>query len=198
MKSGHYLIYGLVDPNSGQLRYIGKSSSGIYRAMRHSAKSELAKDRSYKGNWLRSLSLKPKIVIIQDFKNDKNIIDCAEMFWINYFKNLGCPLTNLTNGGDGCVGRKMSDKTKNKISSAQKGKPRFSEEMKLHFSAIRKGRPPVNKGKCKYNKFVDQFGNIFTMKDFCLKYNTTQASVNRVLAGTRKSIYNLRLTLLEE
>lgn len=107
----HPLIYGLVDPRDGLLRYIGKSSLGLERAYAHKRPSYLQKDTSYCGNWIRSLlknHIKYQVVIIQIF-NEKEILDEAERHWIKYFKALGFPLTNLTEGGDGRSGfRKLS------------------------------------------------------------------------------------------
>lgn len=49
------LIYGLVDPRTSELRYIGRSSSGLTRPKQHTAPAALAKDVARKGNWLRQL-----------------------------------------------------------------------------------------------------------------------------------------------
>lgn len=118
-----YVVYGLVDPNTNQLRYVGKSCSGLNRPKRHSRPSEL-KDNLYKCNWIKSLlrsNQKPSIIIIQEL-SDKCILYDAEQFWIKYFRLLGCPLTNLNDGGPGNTGLKMSDNQKNKLSKINLGK----------------------------------------------------------------------------
>jgi hypothetical protein len=99
-----FLIYGLVDAGTGQLRYIGRSSSGLRRPARHFYPSELKKDNSHKGRWLRA-SGKPKVVVIQEL-DGPTLLNVAEVFWIAYFREMGCPLTNLTDGGEGSVGLK--------------------------------------------------------------------------------------------
>ena len=98
-----YLIYGLVDPITRNLRYIGKSSSGLRRAKNHQLPCYLSKDRTHKGNWIRQLlaaNLAPEVVIVQALE-DGEILNEAEIHWIAYFRLMGCPLTNITRGGDG-------------------------------------------------------------------------------------------------
>jgi len=45
-----------------------------------------------------------------------------EQYWIKYYKELGFDLKNMTNGGDGNTGLKMSDISKEKIRRANLGK----------------------------------------------------------------------------
>ena len=106
-KPSKYLIYGLVDPITDELRYIGRSSSGLARPRQHHQPSMLRKsDQGYCGNWVRTLitqNLKPEIIIIEEFQGNIQLND-AEEFWIAYYKGLGCRLTNLTVGGAGANG----------------------------------------------------------------------------------------------
>lgn len=71
-----------------------------------------------------------------------------EIFWIAYFKSIGCRLTNVTIGGGGangmkqspeaiakrmakCIGQKRSEETKKKLSeSARNRGPEFKEKMR--------------------------------------------------------------------
>src|SRR5712675_2161734 len=128
-----FLIYGLSDPRTGQLRYIGKSCRGLKRARSHAYPGYLSRDRTYCGNWIRSLQAEGKkynIVVVQILP-DSELLAEAESFWIGYFRRLGAPLTNLTNGGEGCSGRKMSAETREKLRLANignknsTGKPRI-------------------------------------------------------------------------
>ena len=73
--------------------------------------------------------------------------DCnnAEKLIIENFRNTGIKLTNLTDGGEGQVGRVMSEETKNKIretilknGSSLKGKKK-SPEIGLKISLAKKG-----------------------------------------------------------
>ena len=63
-----FIIYGLRDPRTGEIRYVGKSSYGINRAYQHSRPGDLDKDPTYKGKWLRKLrklGLRAEAVVLQ-------------------------------------------------------------------------------------------------------------------------------------
>lgn len=68
--------------------------------------------------------------IIESYNNEIDCID-AERFYISYFKYIGAQLYNLTDGGEGCFGRKMSKETKIKISIAHKGLKHSKETKEL-------------------------------------------------------------------
>ena len=129
-----YLIYGLVDPRSKLLRYVGKSTSGLSRPRAHLRPSVCAKERNYKSNWIRQLAasgLKPNIVVIQAF-DSAELLYRAEQRWISHLRGNGHPLTNLTDGGPGSFGLTASVETRAKLSIARLGR-RFSEEHKQNM-----------------------------------------------------------------
>ena len=146
MRKKDFLIYGLVDPITGQLRYIGRSCSGLRRPRRHTIPSELAKDQTHKGRWLRSLdTARPQIVVIQQLP-DSELLNEAERFWIAYFRQLGCPLTNLTDGGEGTAGINKGRKRPDLVSlnRSRAGRP-LSDSHKLKISQTHKSigmKPP--------------------------------------------------------
>jgi hypothetical protein len=76
--------------------------------------------------WIQSLrqnSLVPRIMLLQDVPNDQWAT--AERYWIAYYRSLGCPLTNGTDGGEGKLGHPTSVATRAKLSAATKRQ--FSE-----------------------------------------------------------------------
>jgi hypothetical protein len=85
-----------------------------------------AKDNSYKTKWLKSLSDKP-IMSIVEICNDLNWAE-REKYWIAKYKyDWEQRLTNLTTGGDGgdtWSGRKHKQSSKDKIGDANKGRKR--------------------------------------------------------------------------
>lgn len=110
-------IYGLVDPLTNQLRYIGKTIQDPYfRYASHISISKHNKKKDHTHCWIKSLlnnKLKPEIVIIQE---NTSIED--EIFYIEYYKSIGCNLTNHTKGGDtGTSGHtwKLSKETKKRL-----------------------------------------------------------------------------------
>lgn len=102
-KPSKYLIYGLVDPITDELRYIGRSSSGLNRPRQHLAPCVYNSEQNYCHNWIKGLArkkLRAKIVVIEELTNNLTLNE-DEPFWISYFKGIGCRLTNLTDGGFG-------------------------------------------------------------------------------------------------
>jgi Icc-related predicted phosphoesterase len=93
-----YIIYGLRDPRNQEIRYVGKSCSGLNRPHSHTNKSELNK-KCKKSSWIKSLikeNLVPEIVTLEKLKSDTRL-DEREIFWISQYSNL----TNMTSGGTG-------------------------------------------------------------------------------------------------
>lgn len=112
-----YFIYALVDPETKQIRYIGKTVSGMKRPRDHSKPSEL-KRNTHKTHWIRTLiekGLKPEIIVLQHHES-KEELNQSEQDWIARYKELGSPLTNATEGGEGNVGWKPNNDTKQKMS----------------------------------------------------------------------------------
>ena len=76
-------IYGLVEPKTNTLRYVGKTTDLDRRLRRHI--NERFNNNSYKDRWIRKLidnNEKPEIVLI-DFVNN-NDWQYWEKFYISY------------------------------------------------------------------------------------------------------------------
>lgn len=94
---------------------------------------------------------------------DESLLDEREIYWINFYQSFGEKGYNLTQGGDGSRGKKLSDEHKQKLITGKKNKPvseetrrRMSEALKgkvrspehcKHLSESLKGKTPWNKGK---------------------------------------------------
>jgi hypothetical protein len=61
--------------------------------------------------------MKPEVVVLQKF-DDAAILYEAEHFWIAYFRAMGCPLTNGTDGGPGAQGYRHTPDSKRRIGRA--------------------------------------------------------------------------------
>jgi hypothetical protein len=125
MISGAYsatrnLVYGLVDPRTDEVRYIGKSEHGISRPRSHSRANALRIDgNSHKANWIRELQregLEYRIVVL-DMLPDGDATGLYELehYWISRGRASGWPLTNLNDGGPGQSGHRKSEKTLAKL-----------------------------------------------------------------------------------
>jgi group I intron endonuclease len=122
-------IYTLEHPETGEIRYVGKTTNIKRRYYQHTNKKVCNKlSNKHLSNWLFSIlnrDLKPILNIIEECED--NWIE-SEVYWIEQFKVWGFNLVNFTKGGEG-FGHKHSEESKKKMSLAQKGVSRnFTEE----------------------------------------------------------------------
>ncbi len=118
-----FLIYGLTDPD-GTVRYIGKSTSGLFRPRAHGG-AALKNDRTHKGNWIRSIRARGLDygVRVLEIVTDASALSTIEIRWIAYGRAEGWPLTNLTDGGEGAHGAIRTAEQRARLSAALRGKP---------------------------------------------------------------------------
>lgn len=151
-----FIVYGLVDPRTGDLRYVGKSSKGLGRPKEHLYPSGRS-GTTHNARWLKQLwddgERVPLILVLEECESDAHVL-AREMVLIALFKEAGFDLTNITVGGDGSqrlpdkpvpeeVKKKMSDawtpEMRKARSEAYKGR-RLTEETCKKLSAAHKGR----------------------------------------------------------
>lgn len=186
-------VYGLYDPITGELRYIGKTKCAKTRLSIHLSPSHLSK-RNHRVNWIKSVlakGLKPEFRILEDCHSDMELV-AAERRWIAKLRSEGARLTNSTDGGEGAPGAKLSAEHKRKISEAHKGKV-ISESHRKRLSEVHKGakRPPrtrsysINASKAHGGRsFLDENGNIYdVLSDAVSALGVDGSSVCRVLHG---------------
>lgn len=145
-------IYALIDPGTGEIRYIGKSIRPAERLQNHMNE----RSNCHRSHWLQSLKargMRADMVILER-------IDGAwpwqhsERRWIAYGRRNGWRLTNNTSGGDGVPdlpddvrekikstwrGRKHKPESIEKIRAAKSSKL-HSEETRARMSAAHAGR----------------------------------------------------------
>lgn len=126
------IIYTLSDPDTNEVRYIGKT----VKSLKHRLTDHLyspKRENNYRTNWIKSIINKGGIPIIKELENCPwGISQEREQYWISQFKAWGFRLINLTDGGEGCIGRVMSDKTKQKIKESN-GKKIYQYDLDGNF-----------------------------------------------------------------
>jgi len=130
-------IYGLADPISGDIRYIGKSIDPTFRLKTHIAKAKFS--LTYKDRWINSLlskGLSPILVLIESTTTLHASV--KEIFWIAAYKCVGARLTNATLGGEGTNGVSPSQATRDKLRLKQFGVTPWNKG--LHIPSPLKGR----------------------------------------------------------
>lgn len=118
-------IYALVDPRTGEARYVGKANNVKQRVQNHLCPCNLKRTR-HVCRWLAGLlmqGLTPEVVILETLTDDWQK---AEREWISMFRAKGVNLTNILDGGEGGA-------TYGRI-----GKP-WTEEQRVKYRASRVG-----------------------------------------------------------
>ena len=104
-------IYGLVDPRTNEIRYIGKADNFKKRLSEHLRPANL-KMGGHKNHWIKqllSINLEPEIIILE-IVDSKNCYE-KEKEWIRFYGREN--LTNDTDGGEGVCN--LSPEGKDKI-----------------------------------------------------------------------------------
>ena len=139
MSNSFASIYVLKHPETGKVRYVGKTARTLEKRLGEHLRS--SKSYSHRcANWIKSLQkqgLTPSIELLE--KVNLSELEEKEIAWIKKFREEGLDLTNLTDGGEGTIGLKRSAESRKKMSMAHKGK-KLSEEHKRSISKALKGR----------------------------------------------------------
>ena len=92
-------IYSLKNPITNEIRYIGKTGNLHRRLQNHISHSKTLNTRI--GNWIKSLIKENLLPIIQVIEEcNENNWEEKEIYWIQYYKDLGCNLVNFRKGGN--------------------------------------------------------------------------------------------------
>jgi hypothetical protein len=146
---GDLIIYGLIDPRTAQLRYVGLSTYGDRRPKEHLTPSA-RKGSRHINKWLKALwrdaHQRPEIITLEVCASAL-ALDDAETYWIGIMRYIGCDLVNHKEGGRVARGWKHSAATRKKQSKASKGKPKSAE----HRRALT-GRPVSAETRAKISR----------------------------------------------
>lgn len=115
------------------VRYIGKSSSGLARARRHRYYSSPGDEVTHCRRWVRELQNigLNYVIVVLEHSTSEALSEC-ECWWIAYARACGWPLTNLTDGGEGTPGKKISASTRQRLSETAKIRANLPENRKLY------------------------------------------------------------------
>jgi hypothetical protein len=156
------LVYALLEPETGEVRYVGKSKHGLERPRQHRRAAH--RERSHKATWIRALARKgqePRILVLSHYETE-DAAYAAEVEWIKLLRDCGVRLTNHNDGGRGGEGGKASDETRRKLSESrlgaknhQHGKPQHPNN-KAAVSAANKARKWTPEQKAARSQLMKQ------------------------------------------
>lgn len=157
-------VYKLIDPRDFSIRYIGQTADPDKRLHHHINRSKyrLDKNQHHVCNWIRVLLMESVMPIMEVIEKctDEEISD-REIFWIEYYKEMGCDLTNETIGGENPI---LTDGIKNKISKS------------------------LSKGRVyKYDLLGNLVGKFNSIREAALSVNSKSAYISMVCNGHKKS-----------
>lgn len=124
-------IYMLSDPDTGDVRYVGKTKDREARLKVHAAGG---KEQNYRGNLLRSFrvqGIKPYLTTLDEVP--ENEWPMWEAAYIQFFREQGCNLVNTTSGGEGV---EQTPEIRAKIGNGNRGRkfgPEIVERMRLRM-----------------------------------------------------------------
>lgn len=150
-------IYGLFDPRTNELRYIGKSNNPKRRLQEHLICARYKKGHNkYLYAWMGNLlscNLEPSLQILEEVPIEN--WQQFEIAYINKYRDLGFRLTNITNGGDGGYGFFLTEeqelKRQEAVKKANTGK-KATEEKRLKMSLSHKGQRPSEETRKKLSE----------------------------------------------
>jgi hypothetical protein len=184
-------IYRLVDPITGEIKYIGKTHTSLSERLRnHINGAKRSSSPTRKEKWileLREKNIMPIIELIKDV--DKSTWRDEERKWIQYAKDVGWPILNLKRGGDGYDNITHSDEFKMKLSRKMKGNKyglgfKWTPEQREKMMASRK--EPWNKGKKGLYTKPDEFRKACSVWMSGEKHHQVKLSDARVIELRRR------------
>jgi hypothetical protein len=158
----------------GHLFYIGKGN-------RHRAHAKIGRNTHWRN--VVNKHGDPEVKILANWGTESEALD-HERFLIKCFRELGHKLCNLSDGGKGNAGIKVSPETKLKISFSKKGTPAWNkglplaQDCKQKLSAVMTGRASWNKGKTHSQEHRAKIGFSKVGNLNCLQYQIVGTQID--------------------
>ena len=182
-------IYGLTDPDTQEIKYIGKSDTPKKRLNQHITDSIGQERKNKKEAWIKSLlnkGLKPNLIIIEKVSDNWQE---REKYWIAKYKE---QLKNESNGGDGNEGYTHTKESREKMKPSwiKKGQrlSKATEFKKGHFvSKERRKQMSETMKNRKYSKETLKRMSIAQKKSAKTRNLSEKMKGNKYAIGTKWS-----------
>lgn len=180
-------IYTLSDPDTREVRYIGKSVDPASRFLSHCRRSKKS-HRLPVNRWIAALQnrgLRPTIEIIDQTSGDWAAL---ERHYIAKMRQEGRSLLNVTDGGEGHTGKKTATHIRNValgLSRANFGVPTGRSPLK---QARESARSPASRAKKSRTYIItDASGAEATIRNlaqFCREHGLCPATMTQIASGS--------------
>lgn len=176
-KAPEPVVYGLVDPRTGALRYVGKTIDASKRREAHMRGS----GHGHRANWIKGLhreNLLPVFCVLEACST----VDAyqAEQEWISMARAWGADLTNHDDGGPGRTGAKASLETRKKLSESHKGH-RIPIDVRAKMSLAHMGLPKPKKLTAQQAQEIRQ--STLSSRKIAPLYGITDGVVRQIRRG---------------
>jgi|ERR1041385_4379089 hypothetical protein len=135
-RSENWTIYGLKDPRTGEIRYVGHTVSAITDALaKHLRECHL--ELTARECWLIELGhsgFEPELVVLEQGQGDW---EKASKRWVGDLISRGAALTNMGDGGKGASGTIGGDRKRQILSQKMKGRTYSPETIELMRQSAR-------------------------------------------------------------
>lgn len=178
-------IYTLKHPDTGEIKYVGKSKRPKRRFSEHTYKKLLETKNTHLAYWLLSLLNKGKKPVMEIVAETEGDWETLEKAWIKRFPNL----CNHTKGGEGCHGyiQSLEHREKRRLSmlGKNKGKTISKEAIQSMLEKRKERNKDPQKRALKYS--VDQ---IKAVKEALLT-KSCKACIARELGVNHNLVYEI-------
>jgi hypothetical protein len=131
------IIYSLIDPRTGKVRYIGKTGKKLSSRVNRHIKDAAKINRSHLHRWLKTVAdagLRPIASVVQECL--PGMMDACEREWIAKGRAKGWDLVNATDGGENGVKAEHVNRRIAKISREAWKRPEYRERHRARMHAI--------------------------------------------------------------
>lgn len=172
-----YLIHNLINNKV----YVGKTNHPVQRWYRH-RQSALGKaiSKFYVHKAMAKYGIENfSFTVFQSFENQKDSL-LAETYWIKFFKSKDKQFGyNLTDGGEGCAGRKVSEETREKMREKAIGRKHSAETIK-NMSGDNNFHSKLNSEQIQEIRFKYNIQK-FKLIQLSREYNISERNIARIV-----------------